>query len=77
MTSNWQTTAADNRHAEATAFYNRRYNNHVYQIATQGKSIKLANALLDDAMALCGSPFYKISHRAWSETARDFLALFT
>ena len=56
--------------------YNRRYNNGIYTAATTGKSTRHANALMDDAMAICGHPHYKLSNRRWSSEALEFLGLF-
>lgn len=60
----------------AMMLYNRYYDNHLYQRATAGKSSKYANALMNDAMALCGSPYYKVSRRNWNSKAVDFLYRF-
>lgn len=57
--------------------YNLCYNNHVYTTATKDKSYHFANQLIDDGLALCGSPFYKLSNTDYSNKALDFLKLFT
>jgi len=56
--------------------YNGRFNNAAYQAATKNRTVKFANALIDEALALCGSPHHKVTYRAWSPVALDFLALF-
>ena len=71
-----QNTLAKNQDSLAMAKYNNNYNNHLYQIATQGKSSTYANALIDEAMAICGSPYYRLSFRQWSKAALSFLAEF-
>jgi hypothetical protein len=60
----------------AMEFYHSRYVNRVYQIAIQGKNNRYANKLLDDAMAICGSPYYKLSHVPWGCNSIAFLSLF-
>ena len=56
--------------------YNERYNNDVYQKATAGKSVADSNLLIDDAMFLCGSQYYRYSETDWDEDALAFLVLF-
>ena len=63
--------------AEAMDKYNRCYHNPSYMAATHGKSVQYANALTDEALALCGHPRYKLSHRRWSDEALAHLAQFT
>ena len=67
---------ADIRHGNAQNWYNAHFKNHIYNKATMGKSAAYGCALQDDAMALCGSPYFKVSNRKWSQAALDFLALF-
>lgn len=67
---------ADRQHDLATALYNRYYDNYLYQRATVGRSLKYAGALMDEALALCGSPYYKVSRRNWCPKAVDFLYRF-
>ena len=64
-----QTTVASNR-------YHYSYNNKAYTLATQGKSISYCNGLIDDAMALCGHPLYRLSYRRYSQAAIAFLSCF-
>lgn len=66
----------DEMHVAAGARYNERYQNSVYLIATQGKSVAYCNRLIDDAMALCGCPFVKFSQKSYDPFATGFLALF-
>ena len=56
--------------------YHQAYDNELYTVATTGKSIEYANALIDEALALCGSPYYKLSRRQWSSNAIEFLKRF-
>ena len=74
---NAQNLLAEKQEAVAMARYNQRYDNHLYQLATQSKSNQHANALINEAMAICGSPYYKLSRRRWSSAALDFLTLFS
>jgi len=72
-----QTKLAEKQEALAMAKYNANYDNHLYALATQGKSNAYANALIDEAMAICGSPYYKLSNRQWSSAAIDHLTRFS
>ena len=56
--------------------YNQNFDNASYLAATSGKSARYANALIDEAMALCGHPAYKVSYRNWSEDALRHLSAF-
>lgn len=56
--------------------YNTRYNNDLYKTAIEGKSSRYGNALIDEALAMCGDPHYKLSWRKWGAEARAFLAEF-
>lgn len=60
----------------ASRQYNERFDNATYVAAVNGLSIVRINRLIDDAMALCGSPYHAMSHTRWSQAAWDFLALF-
>lgn len=62
--------------AAATARYKERYDSKAYRAATVSLTIASANALLDDALFLCGHPYYTRSNRDWSENVLEFLALF-
>jgi len=66
----------DDRFYQAQKVYNSAFDNHLYTMATQGKGTQYANALIDEAMALCGSPFHKMSNRRWSVKAVAFLERF-
>jgi hypothetical protein len=57
--------------------YNARYDNHVFSMATDGKTSWYANALIDEALALCGDPYYSPSKRRYCKEAQAFLALFS
>jgi hypothetical protein len=65
---------ADKQHELAMALYNARYDNALYSQATGGKSNGYANALIDEALALCGSPYYRVSRRNWGPEAVGFLS---
>ena len=69
--------AADTKHGLAQNWYNAHFDNVAYGKATAGKGAAYGCALQDDAMALCGSPYFKVSSRNWAQAALDFLALFT
>lgn len=60
----------------ATERYHACFDNQAYKAATEGKTTAYANALTGEAMALCGSPYYSSSNRAWGEAARSYLYLF-
>jgi len=68
---------ADIQHGLAQNWYNAHYDNHLYNKAIANKSPEYGCALQDDAMALCGSPYFKLSHRRWSPAASEFLAQFS
>ena len=61
---------------QAMQRYHARYNNGAFTRATQGKTSAYANALIDEALAICGHPWYGLSHRHWSAEAVDFLSKF-
>lgn len=48
----------------------------LYKAAIDGKSVKFANQLTDEALALSGYPAYQITYRRWSKEANDYLDLF-
>ncbi len=60
----------------AMTWYHSHFDPAVYCAAVHKRSVAYANALLDEAMAMCGSPFYKLSWRHWSPAAMAFLQLF-
>ena len=62
--------------------YNSLYNDLLYYCAignSHGGEIGIGrrNLLIDDAMAICGSPYHRISRNNWPEAAWKFLAQFT
>ena len=61
---------------DAMQRYHCRYSNHAFTRATEGKSNAYANALIDEALAICGHPYYKLSRRRWAPAARAFLEHF-
>jgi hypothetical protein len=67
---------ADIKHSIAQVWYSAHFDSHTYNKATAGKTARYGRALQDDAMALCGSPYFKISRRNWAKPALDFLARF-
>jgi hypothetical protein len=64
------------RAREAMQRYHARYDNVAFTAATEGKTSAYANALIDEALAICGHPWYGLSHRHWSAEAVDFLRKF-
>jgi hypothetical protein len=56
--------------------YHSHFDNERYRTATDGKSAQYANALIDEALAICGHPWYGLSHRRWSAAAQSFLKRF-
>ena len=65
-----------NESRTATDLYQKYYDNVLYQVAIKGKSNRYANALIDDAFAICGDPFYQMSRRRYGEAAQAFLDAF-
>lgn len=74
---NNQYTIAEKQDIVAYTRYNTQYDNTFYKIATHKKTLKYSNSLIDEALAICGSPYYKLSRRRWSKDAINFLKLFT
>lgn len=72
-------TLADKQHQQSMKQYHARIGvaRHLYDKATAGTSMKYNLLLLDDAMALCGSPHYAVSNRRYSKEALAFLKAFT
>ena len=60
----------------ASRRYHARFDNDAYRTAVEGKAVAYANALTDEALALCGHPYYKLSRRHWARPAQSFLRLF-
>jgi len=60
----------------ANQWYHAHFDNDAYRRAVEGKSVAQANALTDEALALCGHPYYKLSRRRWARPAQSFLRLF-
>lgn len=60
----------------AISKYHFCFNAPIYNGATKDKSYQYCNALLDEALAICGDPRYKVSNRKWSALAIRFLRLF-
>ena len=72
-----QNEIAKNQEAQAMKKYHAGYDNHLYAIATCGKETAYANSLINEALAICGSPYYKLSFRNWSKAALNFLSRFS
>ncbi len=68
---------ASQRHEIANRRYDECYDNMIYEKAGYGYMIEERNTLIDDAMALCGSPYHAMSQTGWSMNALRFLRLFT
>jgi len=64
------------RAREAMQRYHARFDNVAFIAATEGKTSTYANALIDEALAICGHPWYGLSHRHWSAEAQGFLKRF-
>ena len=56
--------------------YHNHFANDTYRKATDGKTVAYANALIDEALAICGHPWYKLSRRHWAKLALAFLERF-
>jgi hypothetical protein len=62
----------------------RRYNDvwsydktsDMYKAAIEGKSTEAANNIIDNALALCGDPFYTLNNEEHDEATGAFLARF-
>jgi len=63
--------------ARAMNKYNQLYDNALYAQAVNGKSNQYANQLINNALALCGHPHYRMSDRKWSQDAFRFLMVFS
>lgn len=72
-------TLAHEKHQQSMRQYHARIGiaRHLYDKATAGTSMKYNLLPLDDAMALCGSPHYRVSNRRYSKQALAFLRVFT
>lgn len=68
---------ADIQSARAFAHYNAHYDNELYSAAVRGKSTRYANNLIDNALAICGDPYHKITWRDWPNDALKFLSKFS
>ena len=60
----------------AMAKYHAQFESYLFTAAIKGKTTEYANALIDEAMAMSGSPYYKLSNRNWSMKASAFLFRF-
>lgn len=56
--------------------YQAHYDNHLYAVAIKNKTSRYANALIEDAFAICGDPFYQMSRRRYGKAAQAFLDVF-
>lgn len=61
----------------ANARYHRHFDNKVYLAATIHGNSDRANLLIDEAMAICGSPYHAIHQdEHWNEAELAFLQMF-
>ena len=65
-----------NQSSRATQHYFDVYKDRIYLAATNGKRQRYCNRLIDDALAICGSPNYELSKTNYGQEALDFLNLF-
>lgn len=63
-------------HLQAFRRYDRAYNNELYLQATRHLDVQTCSLLVDDALALCGSPFHPISFTRWDDDQQRFLLSF-
>lgn len=65
-------------HSDATQRYNERFRNDLYLAATEGRDSDYCIALMDSAMALCGSPIHTFDNSRWDNDglAKTFLSCF-
>jgi len=61
---------------KANCHYHQHYNNARFVGATYHRTTEYANALIDEALAICGHPHHRLSRRRWSAEAVAFLAAF-
>lgn len=64
------------KHREAGKQYDALCIKDTLAMATVGLGDGLRTKLVDDAMALCGSPYHEVSATPWNEEQWEFLALF-
>ncbi len=64
-------------HERAVSRYQRLFSQDAFNAAVGNNNPGMAIALSDDALALCGCPYRKISAREWREIDLAFLRLFT
>lgn len=69
-------TLGNKQQETALKKYNSKFNNVTYTSATNEKSIAYCIRLQYDAIALCGSPHYRLSNIKYSKEAQAFLQLF-
>lgn len=63
--------------AAAMQKYNERFDNELFLAATSWNNSPRANALIDEAMALCGHPRFALDPSAhWTDEELAFLNLF-
>lgn len=60
----------------ALALYNENFDNGLFSRAIVDKDSRYANSLINEALAICGSPYCKLSGRRWGKDAREFLKSF-
>jgi hypothetical protein len=66
----------DHMSTAALVRYHARYDNDLYKRATAGKSVERCNALIDEAMSICGHPRFSVTYTNWTAGELDFLRRF-
>lgn len=66
----------DRQSYAATTTYQKHYDSALFNAVTAGKTSRYGNALIDDALAICGDPWFQMSNRRYSQKAEDFLDIF-
>jgi hypothetical protein len=71
-----QRQAAYKASLDALKRYHEAYNNTLYTEAIAGKTTQYANRLIDEALAICGDPFYTPSRARLGDKAQRWLGHF-
>lgn len=62
---------------DASKRYHKGYDNVLFVRATRkNRNVARANHLIDTALALCGSPYYRVDHTEWNQDEIAFLQAF-
>jgi hypothetical protein len=67
---------ASKQHNAALERYDERFDNAHYARVTGGKSTSFCNRLIDDCLALCGSPYHSLSESEYTPDAISYLERF-